>query len=127
MSKVEIIPAQISDRIVSQLVWPVLWRLNHVDAVSAMKLVEFIGVADNKVHRTPSGRGRALLQKHLKVTKVQTCSCRRVALGESEPEAELSGLELGGGDIADRRGRVVLFASMCGLMGLLIEIIFLGL
>lgn len=111
MSKVKVVPIQISNRIISQFVRPILGLLNHLDAISTMKLTELIRVADHKVNGATFGSWRALLQEYLHVTQVNTGKRRRFAFGEGQGEAEFPGIELGGSShIADRQSRMMLFA-----------------
>src|SRR5438445_12448871 len=111
MSKAEIVPVQIPDRVLAQPVGLGLRCLHDFDPVGAVELVELVGIADDEIHGAPLGSWRALVQEYLHMTQVHASKRRWVALGEGQDEAELFRVEVGGGkDVADRQGRVVLFA-----------------
>jgi len=116
MSEHEVVPVQIPDCIVAQSPGPVPRRLDDFDAVGALELVQFVGVAHDEIHRAPFGIGRALLQEYLHATQIHTRHRRRVAPGEGLFEAELFRVELGGcEDVADRQAGVMLLAVNLGV------------
>jgi hypothetical protein len=68
-----------------------------------VKLGEFVGIADDEIHRAAYRIGRALLKEHLHVPQVHARERRRVAPGERQMEAELFRVEFDGGkDVVDR-------------------------
>jgi hypothetical protein len=116
MSEVEVVPIEIPDRVLAQVIGLAPRRLNDFDAVGAVKLVELIGISDDEVHGAPFRGRRALAQEYLDAIKIHPSERRRLPLRERDNESELVRVELGGGtDISDRQRRVVLFAIDVGL------------
>src|SRR5947209_12093484 len=111
MPKRKMVSIQVAYNVISNSIFSVADLLCNFDAVYAMKFVELIRVANQKVNRASLWLRRALLQKHLYPAKIHACEGRRLTPCEPQCESQLFRIEVDGGEnVADRQARVNLLA-----------------